>query len=86
MATNKTKKNQQQERALIFGKKDYVWIVSGILLMALGFLLMTGGGSDNPNEFNAEELYSFRRITLAPILVILGLVVEMIAIMRKPKG
>lgn len=85
MATNKTKKNQQQ-RELIFGKKDYLWIVAGILLMALGFLLMTGGGSENPNEFNAEELYSFRRITLAPILVILGLVVEMIAIMRKPKG
>jgi hypothetical protein len=85
MATNKTKKNQQQKE-LIFGKKDYLWIVGGILLMALGFLLMTGGGSDNPNEFNAEELYSFRRITLAPLLVILGLVVEMIAIMRKPKG
>ncbi|PSR03582.1 MAG: hypothetical protein BRD50_05660 [Bacteroidetes bacterium SW_11_45_7] len=48
MATSKTKKNQQQKE-LIFGKKDYLWIVGGILLMALGFLLMTGGGSDNPN-------------------------------------
>ena len=81
---NKTKKKELQQ-TVIFGKQNYILIVAGILLMATGFLLMIGGGSEDPNKFNAEELYSFRRITLAPILIILGLVVEMFAVMKKPK-
>ena len=81
---NKTKKNQPKQ-PLIFDRQNYILVIVGVLLMGIGFILMIGGGSNDPNTFNPEELYSFRRIPLAPVLVISGLVVEMIAIMKKPK-
>jgi hypothetical protein len=56
----------------------------GLAIIALGFILMAGGGSDNPEVFN-EEIYNFRRIRLAPTLVIIGLAIEIYAIMAKPK-
>lgn len=58
----------------------------GLALLALGFLLMAGGRSDDPNVFNKDEIYSFRRITLAPIVILAGFVVEIFAIFRKPKA
>lgn len=64
-------------------KKNYVLMVIGIVVLFIGFMLMTGGGSTDPNVFNAEELYSFRRITLAPIVVLLGFAFEIYAIMKK---
>lgn len=54
----------------------------GIAMVVVGFLLMAGGGSSDPNSFN-EEIYNFRRITLAPILIIAGFIVEFIAIFKK---
>ena len=57
----------------------------GIVLVALGLILMAGGKSKDPNVFNPDEVYSFRRITLAPILIIGGFVVEIFAIFRKDK-
>ena len=57
----------------------------GIVLVALGLILMAGGKSKDPNVFNPNEVYSFRRITLAPILIIGGFVVEIFAIFRKDK-
>ena len=56
----------------------------GIAIIALGFLLMSGGGSDDPNVFN-EEIYNFRRIRLAPALVIIGFAIEVYAILTKPE-
>ena len=56
----------------------------GIAIIAVGFLLMSGGGSDDPNVFN-DEIYNFRRIRLAPSLVIIGFVVEVYAILTKPE-
>ncbi len=56
----------------------------GIAIIAIGFLLMSGGGSDDPNVFN-EEIYNFRRIRLAPALVIIGFAVEVYAILTKPE-
>lgn len=56
----------------------------GIAIIALGFLLMSGGASDDPNVFN-EEIYNFRRIRLAPALVIIGFAVEVYAILTKPE-
>jgi len=56
----------------------------GIFFIALGFILMSGGGSEDPNIFN-EEIYSFRRIRLAPMLVILGFIIEVYAILTKPE-
>ena len=67
-----------------FGKRNYKFMIIGILFIALGFILMSGGGSDDPNVFN-EEIYSFRRITLAPIVVILGFIIEIYAIFHKSK-
>jgi membrane-bound ClpP family serine protease len=59
-------------------------LIIGVVLIAIGFILMTGGGSENPEVFN-PDIFSFRRITLAPILVLAGFVVEIFAIMIKPK-
>jgi hypothetical protein len=71
--------------APLFGKENYRWMLIGIVLVALGLILMAGGKSKDPNVFNPNEVYSFRRITLAPILIIGGFVVEIFAIFRKDK-
>ena len=63
------------KKKLLFGKKNYKFMLIGIFFIALGFILMSGGGSEDPNIFN-EEMYSFRRIRLAPMLVILGFLIE----------
>jgi hypothetical protein len=68
-----------------FGKENYTWIIAGLAVIALGLILMAGGKSEDPNVFNPKEVYSFRRITLAPILILLGLTLEVFAIFRKPK-
>ena len=66
-------------------KENYQIIVIGIVTILLGFILMIGGGSDDPTKFNEEELFSFRRITLAPFLVMGGYGVVIYGIMKKPK-
>jgi len=67
-----------------FGKQNYKLLIIGFAIIVLGFILMVGGGSDDPNVFN-EEIFSFRRITLAPIIVLFGFIFEIWAIMKKPK-
>ncbi|PSL36052.1 DUF3098 domain-containing protein [Chitinophaga ginsengisoli] len=69
----------------VFAKENYKFMIIGLAIILVGFLLMMGGNSDDPNSFKPEEVYSFRRITLAPIVIVLGLIVEIYAIMRKPK-
>ncbi|MFI3268201.1 MAG: DUF3098 domain-containing protein [Rikenellaceae bacterium] len=64
-------------------KKNYQLMLIGAGIIILGFILMVGGGSEDPLVFNAEELFSFRRITLAPIVVIFGFAFEIYAIMKK---
>ncbi|HYG52268.1 MAG TPA: DUF3098 domain-containing protein, partial [Flavobacteriales bacterium] len=66
-----------------FSKENYLIILAGVFLVIVGFFMMTGGGSEDPTKFNGEELFSARRITFAPILVILGYVVVIFGIMRK---
>jgi hypothetical protein len=61
-------------------------MAGGAVVMALGFILMAGGRSEDPNVFNPEEVYSTTRITIAPILIVAGLVIEIIAIFRHPKN
>lgn len=75
----------QKKIATIFTKDNYMWMAIGAAVILLGFLLMIGGKSPDPNVFNEKEVYSFRRITLAPILIIAGLILEIYAIMKKPK-
>lgn len=69
----------------VFGKNNIVLILAGILVTLIGFGLMIGGGSDDPNVFNKEELFSRMRITVAPFLVIAGYGVVIYGIMKKPK-
>ncbi|SHI36237.1 DUF3098 domain-containing protein [Pseudozobellia thermophila] len=76
-----TKQPQQQE--FIFQKKNYTFMFIGVAFIALGFILMSGGGSDDPNVFN-DAIYNFRRIRLAPTLVLIGLGIEIYAIMLNP--
>ncbi len=56
----------------IFDKNNYKFLIIGLLVIAFGFILMSGGGSENPAVFNEEELFSFRRIRLAPTVVLAG--------------
>jgi len=67
------------------GKENFIIMILGLLLLIIGYMLMSGGASKDPNVFNENEIYSFRRITLAPIIVILGYFVVGYAIMKKPK-
>jgi hypothetical protein len=76
--------SQQKTNHFLFDKNSYIIMLVGLAVLVLGFILMAGGKSEDPNVFNAEEIYSFRRITLAPIMVLLGFVIEIYAIMRKP--
>ena len=69
----------------IFDRGNYMWMLIGAAAIIIGLLLMIGGRSEDPNVFNENEVYSFRRITLAPILIVAGLLVEIYAIMKKPK-
>lgn len=66
-------------------KENLRIIFIGLAINILGYLLMIGGGSDNPNEFNAEELFSTVRITISPILIIAGFAVMIYGIMKKAK-
>ena len=70
----------------LFGRENYIWMVAGLVVMALGFFLMAGGKSSDPKVFNDSDVYSTARITIAPLLIIAGLVVEIFAIMKKTKG
>ena len=80
------KKNQvnNSQKKLLFGKRNYRFMLIGIFLIALGFILMSGGGSENPRVWN-EDIFNFRRIRLAPMLILLGMLVEVYAIMTKPE-
>lgn len=75
------KRNYKPE--FIFEKKNYTFMVIGLVVIALGFILMAGGGSDDPAVFN-PEMFSWRRIRLAPILVILGFGIQIYAILLNP--
>lgn len=70
----------------LFTKENYLWMVAGIVVIALGMLLMAGGKSTNPAEFNQKEVYSTTRITIAPLLIVIGLGIEIVAIFKKPKS
>ncbi|HMO62167.1 MAG TPA: DUF3098 domain-containing protein [Ferruginibacter sp.] len=69
----------------LFGKTNYTWMLVGIVVMAIGFFLMAGGKSADPAVFNDDEIYSTTRITIAPLLIVAGFVIEIFAIMKKPK-
>ena len=81
---SKQKKVEKNNSQFLFGKRNYTFMLIGIFVIALGFILMAGGGSDDPTVFN-EDIYNFRRIRLAPTLVLIGLAIEIYAILANPK-
>ncbi len=76
--------NENKKSLAFFGKQNYIWMLVGAALIIVGMLLMSGGKSADPNVFNPNEVYGFRRITLAPIVIIMGFIVEVYAIFKKP--
>jgi len=79
------KKAPSRQYVPLFTRENYKWMVIGLVVMALGLILMVGGKSEDPNVFNPNQVYSFTRITIAPILILAGLGIEIIAIFKKPK-
>ena len=70
----------------MFSKENYLWMAAGVVVIAIGMFLMSGGRSNvNPAVFDEKAVYSFTRITVAPIMILAGLVIEIFAIFRNPK-
>lgn len=79
------KKRKEESRSnFIFGKRNYKFMFIGLAFIAIGFILMSGGGSDDPNVFN-PEIFNWRRIRLAPTLVLIGFAIQVYAILVDPK-
>ena len=74
----------KKKKDFLFDRSNYKFVIIGIIFIILGFFLMSGGGSDNPEIFS-EEIYSFRRIRLAPALILLGFAIQVYAILKSPK-
>ena len=76
---------KETDPGFAIGKENYLLLIIGFVIILVGFLLMIGGKSNDPNVFNGKEIFSFRRITLAPVMVLFGFAFEIWAIMKKPK-
>lgn len=76
---------EKEKTTFLFNKSNYILLIIGVALNVIGFLLMIGGAAENLNDFNAEELFSPVRLTVAPILILSGYVVIIYSIMKKPK-
>ncbi|MDX2362548.1 MAG: DUF3098 domain-containing protein [Crocinitomicaceae bacterium] len=79
-------KEYNKTAPLSFNVKNYRLLLIGLAINILGFILMIGGGAEDPNEFDASELFSHTRITIAPMLIVGGYVVILLSIMKKPKA
>jgi hypothetical protein len=80
----KEPRKQAAEMTSLFTKDNLMWMAIGGVLIAIGMFLMAGGKSENPGVFDKEAVYSGTRLTVAPILIVLGLIVEVYAIFKKP--
>ena len=83
-AQKEVAESPDNQKVMLFGKQNFIILLIGIALLALGFILMLGGGSNDPDVFN-EKMFDFQRITLSTILVLAGFVVEIVAIFWKGK-
>ena len=79
------KRKEETKPEFIFERKNYIFMLIGAAFIALGFVLMAGGGSDDPNVFN-PEIYNWRRIRLAPALILIGFGIEVYAILVNPNS
>jgi membrane-bound ClpP family serine protease len=78
-------KSEDNKIEFALGKENYKLLAIGFAVIIIGFLLMIGGKAENPHVFS-DKIFSFRRITLAPIIVLIGFIFEIYAIMKKPKS
>ena len=74
-----------ENSVMALSRENFKYIIVGCVIVIVGFILMSGGGTEDPTQFNEEELFSFRRITLAPFLVMLGYGVVLFGILKRPK-
>ncbi|MEO6883773.1 MAG: DUF3098 domain-containing protein [Bacteroidia bacterium] len=79
-------KETKKPNEFLFSATNYKILIAGVVISAIGFMFMSGGGSADPNKFNADELFSFRRITLAPITVLAGYATVLYAILKRKKA
>ncbi len=84
-ATVSSSKSEPQSETFVFGPTNYILLAVGIVLLGLGYILLSGGGSDDPNVFN-PAMFDSRRLVVAPIVIVAGLVVEICAIMFRKKN
>ncbi|MCW3127154.1 MAG: hypothetical protein JWO03_2812 [Bacteroidetes bacterium] len=77
-------KRTESNLPFLFDRQNYMIMAAGVIVIIIGFLLMAGKANDNPAVFNADEIYSFRRITLAPVVVMIGFLIEVYAILKRP--
>ena len=82
---DKKDKKEKEQMGFVFGPMNYRLLIIGLVVIVIGFILMSGGKSDDPNVFN-PEVFSTTRITIAPMIVLIGFVIEGFAIMWKPKS
>lgn len=80
MSTDKKKATSKG----LFNKQNYLLMLAGLIVLAIGFFLMAGGKSTDPKIFNDNDVYSTTRITIAPLMIIAGFIIEIFAIMKKP--
>jgi membrane-bound ClpP family serine protease len=78
-------KKETKETGFALAKENYRLMAIGFAIIVVGFILLAGGGSDDPNVFS-EDIFSFRRLTIAPIVLLFGFIFEIYAIMKKPKS
>jgi len=76
--------NKEQKPEFLFDKINYKILLIGIVVIAVGFILMSGGGSDDPKVFN-DSVFDFRRIRLAPTMVLIGFGITIYSILKNPK-
>lgn len=80
-----TKPNVSSSGKIVLGKENYYIMLAGLAIIVIGFILMSGGGYSDPNVFPKDDIYSTRRITVAPIVVIIGFAVEIYAVFHRSK-
>jgi uncharacterized membrane protein len=84
VAKPKEESTPKKKEQFVFSRLNYQLLIAGLVVIFIGFLLMAGGGSDDPMKFD-QGIFSFRRITFGPVVVLIGFVLEGIAIMYRPK-
>jgi hypothetical protein len=80
-----TKKAVVKERTVLFTKDNYLWMAIGAVVIAIGMVLMSGGKNQDPNTFDKSVVYGTTRITIAPVIILLGFIIEIYAIFKKPR-